>query len=562
MKRQLILWLGAVTLVFFACQKELSFEGSNTPAEGSLQSDVSGDCLPKTVNGTYVALSPLVPVTNTITVQVNVTKTGTYTIGTDTVNGYYFRGTGTFTTLGANTITLRGNGTPFAANVDNFVVSFNGTVCDIQVTVLPAGSGPAVFTLVNGGAPANCASAVVTGTYSNGIALVAANNYVDITVNVTQLGTYTITATGGGMTFSKSGTFTVTGNQTVRLDGSGTPTTTGANTITFAAPFASCNFTCIVIDSVAAVFTLDGNPGACSNAIVNGFYVAQTALGAGNTVVLNVTVTTAGTYPALSTSPAVNGMTFSAPAGSLALGAQTITLTGSGTPTAAGDFSIPFTAGGTTCNFNIHVLPNDYFPRTTFSNWSYEFDNVSTDSVVRYVKNVGPVMLGGNQYTIFMQDDGTGEDSSGYYRRNGGDYFEFFDIGDFIGYDNPLWDQYTMLKDNVALNTVWKSPASGGYAGTVSGQPLNIRFSYKILQKDVPLTVNASTGNVTYPNVIVVEERYEAEISPGVWQDITSVIDFYGKSYYARGIGLIQYESLNAANAVTFLMELRRFYVY
>ena len=55
MIRSLSLLAFAFLIGFTACQKETSFEGDNTPAEGSLLSDVSGDCLPKTVNGTYVA---------------------------------------------------------------------------------------------------------------------------------------------------------------------------------------------------------------------------------------------------------------------------------------------------------------------------------------------------------------------------------------------------------------------------------------------------------------------------------------------------------------------------
>ena len=51
MKKHLVYWLAAVLVVGFGCQKELSFEGSNEPAKGSLQSDITGDCLPKTVNG-------------------------------------------------------------------------------------------------------------------------------------------------------------------------------------------------------------------------------------------------------------------------------------------------------------------------------------------------------------------------------------------------------------------------------------------------------------------------------------------------------------------------------
>ena len=135
MKKQLLYWLAAVLILSMGCQKELSFEGSNTPAEGSLQDDASGDCLPKTVNGTYVTGIALVPATNTISVDLNITKTGTYVVGTDTVNGFFFRATGTFTTLGTTTVTLRGFGTPFASGINNFVVSFDSTFCDIQVTV-------------------------------------------------------------------------------------------------------------------------------------------------------------------------------------------------------------------------------------------------------------------------------------------------------------------------------------------------------------------------------------------------------------------------------------------
>ncbi len=277
MKRNFIYLFAVLTIAFAGCQKELSQEQGNVPAEGSLQSDVSGDCLPKTVNGAYIAGTPLTTA-NTIQVAVNVVKTGRYEILTDTVNGYYFRAAGLFTAVGSNLVTLISNGTPFAAGTNNFVVSFDSTFCDIQIDVLPVGSGPATFTLVSGGTPSNCASAVVSGTYANGVDATSASNYVDITVNVATTGTYTaITATGGGMTFTKtSGTFTSTGNQTVRLLASGTPTVAGANTITFAAPFASCNFTVTV--AAPGSYTIN-----CGSVTVNGTYTAGVALGATNT---------------------------------------------------------------------------------------------------------------------------------------------------------------------------------------------------------------------------------------------------------------------------------------
>ncbi len=346
MKKQLLYVLAIGLVVIMGCQKELSFEGDSSPAEGSLQSDINGDCLPKSVNGVYVAAKPLAADTNTISVSVNVVKTGSYVISSDTVNGYFFRATGIFTTPGVNTVTLRGNGTPFAAGVNNFVITFDSTVCDIQVTVLPAGAGgPATFTLVNGGTPANCASAVVNGTYTKDVALTATNT-VDVTVNVTAIGTYNISATGGGMTFTGSGAFIALGNQTVTLTGTGTPTTTGANTVTFAAPFSGCSFTVDVVGP--AVYTID-----CPNVTVSGTYQQGVNLGAGNTITIPVTVTTAGGY---NISASVNGMTFTG-SGNLTTSSTSITLTGVTTtsPTSAGTFNL--TVGTPACSIPIVCTP-------------------------------------------------------------------------------------------------------------------------------------------------------------------------------------------------------------
>lgn len=339
--------LALLLVLIMGCKKEKSFEVGNNPSKGSLQSDVTGDCLPKTVNGNYVAGTPVVPATNTITVSVDVTKTGIYTIYTDTVNGYFFRGTGIFTKTGVTAVTLRSNGTPLVTGVNNFVVNYDSTICDIAVTV--TNTPPAVFTLE--GSPGNCTGAVVNGSYATANALNFTNT-VKINVNVTTAGTYSITTTKNGMTFSATGVFTATGVQPVTLIGSGTPTGNGNNIIPITIGTTTCNFTVPV--GTPAVGFLGGTPGSCTPVSISGTYTAGTPLvGASNTVQIQVNVTTLGVYSIATNT--VNGISFAASGSFTVLGAQALTLNGSGTPTAGGTQNFIVTFGTSGCNFNLPV---------------------------------------------------------------------------------------------------------------------------------------------------------------------------------------------------------------
>ena len=99
-------------------------------------------------------------------------------------------------------------------------------------------------------------------------------------------------------------------------------------------------------------------------------------------------------------------------------------------------------------------------------------------------------------------------------------------MGAFLGFDAPTWVEYTFLKDNATVGTVWKSNAFDGTITIAPSPPqaLSIRFSYKILQKDVPVSFTTSTGTMNFTNVIVIEEKYEQQTAPGVWTDLTSLI--------------------------------------
>lgn len=126
-------------------------------------------------------------------------------------------------------------------------------------------------------------------------------------------------------------------------------------------------------------------------------------MAASNSVQIQISVTTAGVY-SISTNT-VTGFSF-AGTGTVAVGPnQLINLAATGTPTTAGPQTFLVTFGTSTCTFVVNVLPNDYFPRTTGSNWSYEFDDNANDSLYRNA--ITPTLaVGADTYNIFMQNDG------------------------------------------------------------------------------------------------------------------------------------------------------------
>src|SRR6187402_951821 len=222
-----------VSSVFFmACQKETSFEqGTSTTSVGSLSVDASGNCLGAVVSGTYMK-DTAIKSSNYVDVSVQVDTVGTYIISSDTVNGYYFKATGTFGATGTQTVRLLGGGKPLAIGTNTFRVTYNGTFCDFTVTVTappPPAGGSAVFTIT-------CTGATPVGTYVAGTALTASNT-ITLNVSVTTAGTWSVTTSPAvnGITFSGTGTFATTGAQTITVTG-------GAATCTF-----QCTTTAVAI---------------------------------------------------------------------------------------------------------------------------------------------------------------------------------------------------------------------------------------------------------------------------------------------------------------------------
>jgi hypothetical protein len=130
----------------------------------------------------------------------------------------------------------------------NYLVTIFATIfilsaCQKEIPTVPDPvvnpSDTAIFTF--NGAPDNCVSPVLQGTYEAGTIL-DPTNFITLQVNVTRQGTYNITTgTVNGVQFSVSDSFSTAGAQTVVLTASGTPQTTGS--FDFTPGPAGCTFT-------------------------------------------------------------------------------------------------------------------------------------------------------------------------------------------------------------------------------------------------------------------------------------------------------------------------------
>ncbi|MFC4262394.1 hypothetical protein ACFOWM_05880 [Ferruginibacter yonginensis] len=481
--RFLVLFLSA-TMVFTACQKELSLELGL--ATGSLKSDTNGDCLPVLINGTYQK-DTLLNATNYVDVQVNIVNTGAYVIKTDTINGYSFSASGSVAVAGLNTIRLLGSGRPVAPSLDVFTVKFDTSSCQINVIVTGTGGGSttAVYTLV--GTPTTCTGATQSNNFYATIQTTPAN-FVDVKVDVTTAGTYTITSsTVNGVSFSSTGNLSVGTNQTIRLLASGTPTAAGPfqyalNTTT---PASNCGFSLTVQAApTPATYSFD-----CSTPQFFGTYQAGSST-AGDSVIISITSTAGGSYSISSNTQ--NNVTFS---GSGVLAAsptpQNVTLYASAGPaSAAGTFTYTITGtGGTgTCSLN------QTYSSAPSTNGTLSFNIGSVTKTFNFINSADtsvvaapPPLPPGNFFLLSINGDAAaGSQESFYidiakqapYFINGSTYnvnqFAQFILLDVAYTDNTGID-YTATTDgsiqtmpfSVTINTITATNVTGTFTGAV-----------------------------------------------------------------------------------------------
>lgn len=342
----------ATICLLSACTKNTDPTGEST---GTLQSLPGGNCTPATVHGLFKVDSTLTS-ENYVDVLVDVSVGGSFTIKSDSVNGYSFKKTGTMSAGENTTVRLYATGKPKVTGVDYFTISYGSTICNFSITVFGAGGGfgTALYTL--GGSPGNCSVSSITGNYVTALAMTA-NNKVEMTVNVNTPGTYIIRGpTVNGVHFDTSGTFINPGIQNIFLRGTGTPVAAGTFNYPVTNGATNCDFPITYTTVITnATFALSGSPGNCSGAVVNGIYTAGTALTAANNVVITVNVLSPGNYSIAT--PIVNGISFSASGTFNLTGSRQVTLTGTGAPATPGPFNYPLNGGGgSPCTFSVTSL--------------------------------------------------------------------------------------------------------------------------------------------------------------------------------------------------------------
>ena len=347
---RILSWIYFAMMLIISCGKEQSVEG--IVSKGTLKSDTTGACLSSVVNGVY-SMDSLITGANFINTQINILIPGRYSIHSDTVNGFSFKGEGFADTTGIRTVRLPAAGTPLAAGTSIFHITYGTSTCAIEVTV--AGSGPvtdsAEYTFAG---TSGCPQVSFQGTYKTGIVL-DASAYMEFDVQVTKAGAYAFnTAPVNGISFSGSGIFATTGMEHIRLQGSGTPLSAGAFTIGLSHNGVACTYALPVspADNTAdAVYTIN-----CAGAVVSGTYTEGVAITALNTVKITATVSSPGKYT-LSTT-VVNGLKFSGTATFTTASAtpQTVTLVASGKPETRGTFDYTVTGNGNTCTFKVITI--------------------------------------------------------------------------------------------------------------------------------------------------------------------------------------------------------------
>ncbi len=261
----------------------------------------------------------LIPSSNFIELQVEVIERGTYEAQTISLNNsdYTFSASGSFNSLGLQTIKLFGNGKPAADGMDSFKIIFNGDTlktCPVSVLVYPP-IRTAQFTI-------DCPiiKPVFHASFVNGKVLDPSVDSIEIPITIlqSQSGNYSIpefTDINGtsGIKFSGSGQI-INGFPKIALKASGTPTAKGTFTFKLVNGTSdSCEFKVKVFGGISC--KIDGGPTTYFNIDASADFVSLSS----GTISLSID----GRNDEINDFPSIN-LIATQPGGSFSGGAYTI----------------------------------------------------------------------------------------------------------------------------------------------------------------------------------------------------------------------------------------------
>lgn len=559
----IILSLISAVFLFNACQKEHSFEQGNLPPAGNWEfsngsAAYSGN-IDSVYQGSIGSTKQLFIVGKTsngaqffqMHLFADSFKIGSY-------NASSFESSFTYNT-NAKTIysasQLIGEFTVNITSIDDTHIegNFSGAAKDSSGNVVQLTNGKFKSSFASGSinppssgvlgdSAGNCKPILIGGDYAEGI---PTDNYntIQAQVTVAVAGPYTIsTNTVDGLSFSRSGTFTTTGQQNVLLFASGTPSVSGDYGFILKYGNSQCAFTLKVLGNATGSLGSNGND--CTPFSFAGTYQQGITFNTGNTVSIQVNAATTGAYH-ISTNT-INGVVFAGSGIFATTGVQTVILTGTGTPENSGVQNLSVTYGSSTCNFPLTFLSgvapsDDYFPLKLNSNWTFsKIGGTTSDSVSNKVINYSPTLAGATYNSIKQTRTTSGSvlDSS-YYRKPGGDYYQYINFQKLFGFDQYVGGEFIFLKDNVGVSQTWNSPT---ISGTIGGVTVSGYAKMTLLAKNVPVT---TIPTFNFPDVIKVKYEYFVSGAPNPL--ITQERWFAknaGEIYFSsdNGSGNIQYE--------------------
>src|ERR1051326_3079173 len=125
LRRELCFLFCLLLITFYACKKEYSYEG------GPLS---SGYCADIIVAGKYVVGKDLTD-SNFLLVQAYIRTRGSYSITSDTVNGFSFAGSGNVLDTGIQELRLAAHGKPLKQGNSLFIIRYHSSQCQVQIAV-------------------------------------------------------------------------------------------------------------------------------------------------------------------------------------------------------------------------------------------------------------------------------------------------------------------------------------------------------------------------------------------------------------------------------------------